>query len=254
MTRGPKSHQRDQTKGNNETEQYHNMNSIQLKTTDNDPNMQDEAQTEMNNQSGENNQETKKKRNIHKQKKQKKEIRTTDKQKNKVRRNKKMMTDTGEETQVGSAMDERNSKCKQNITNREEDRQTHTKQIEAKRGIGIRKEGTRTKRKEKEQGNETRPAKKIKQSSIMRYMDTNGKRKRKRDQRTHHADEREESEQGNNQRDTGKTQRNEPNGKIDLRDSDQRDTDQRDTDQCDKKTKRKKETKEAIAKERTGIG
>ena len=85
-------------------------------------------------------------------------------------------------------------------------------------------------------------------------MDTNGKRKRKRDQKTHNVDEREESEQGNNQRDTEKTQRNEPNGKIDLRDSDQRDTDQRDTDQCDKKTKRKKKTKEAIAKERTGIG
>ena len=96
--------------------------------------------------------------------------------------------------------------------------------------------------------------KKFKQSSITRYMYTDGKWKRKRDQRTHHANEREESEQGNNQRDTGKTQRNEPNGKIDLRDSDQRDTDQRDTDQCDKKTKRKKETKEAIAKERTGIG
>ena len=31
-------------------------------------------------------------------------------------------------------------------------------------------------------------------------------------------------------------------------------TDQRDTDQCDVETKRKKETKEAIAKERTGIG
>ena len=51
----------DKQEENNETEQYHNMNSIQLKTTDNDPNMQDEAQTEMNNQSGENNQETKKK-------------------------------------------------------------------------------------------------------------------------------------------------------------------------------------------------
>ena len=229
--------------------------SIQLNTTDNASDMQDEAQTETNNQNGENNKETRGKRSTHKQKEQKKEIRTTDKQKNKVRKNKKMMTDTGEETQVGAAMDERNSKCKQNITNREEDRQTHTKQKEAKRGIRKRKEGTRTKRKEKEQGNETRPAKKIKQSSIMRYMDTNGKRKRKRDQRTHSVDEREEkSEHGNNQRGTEKTQRDEPNGKIDLRDTDQRDTDQRDTDQCDEKTKRKKETKEAIAKERTGIG
>ena len=244
----------DKQEENNETEQYHNMNSIQLKTTDNDPNMQDEAQTETNNQSGENNQETKEKRSIHKQKKQKKEIRTTDKQKNKVRKNKKMMTDTGEETQVGSAMDERNSKCKQNITNREEDRQTHTKQIEAIRGIRIRKEGTRTKRKEKEQGKETRPRKKFKQSNITQYMDTNGKRKRKRNQNTHNVVDRVESEHGNNQRDTGKTQRDEPNGKTDLWDTDQRDTDQRDTDQCDVETKRKKETKEAIAKERTGIG
>ena len=116
------------------------------------------------------------------------------------------------------------------------------------------KERERKEKEKRRRRQESRPAKKIKQSSIMRYMDTNGKRKRKRDQRTHNADEREESEQGNNQRDTGKAQRNEPNGKIDLRDPDQRDTDQRDTDQCDIKTKRKKETKEAIAKERTGIG
>ena len=94
----------------------------------------------------------------------------------------------------------------------------------------------------------------------MRYMDTNGKRKRKRDQRTHSVDEREgKSKHGNNQQGTEKTQRDEPNGKIDLRDTDQRDTDQRDTDQRDTdqrdvETKRKKETKEAIAKERTGIG
>ena len=86
-------------------------------------------------------------------------------------------------------------------------------------------------------------------------MYTDGKRKRKRDQRAHNVDKRDgTSEHENNQRGTGKTQRNEPNEKIDLRDTDQRDTDQRDTDQCDVETKRKKETKEAIAKERTGIG
>ena len=72
--------------------------------------------------------------------------------------------------------------------------------------------------------------------------------------RTHNVDDRVESEHGNNQRGTEKTQRDEPNGKTDLWDTDQRDTDQRDTDQCDVETKRKKETKEAIAKERTGIG
>ena len=69
-------------------------------------------------------------------------------------------------------------------------------------------------------------------------MDTNGKRKRERNQNTHNVDDRVESEHGNNQRGTEKTQRDEPNGKTDLWD-----TDQRDTDQCDIKTKRKKQKK-----------
>ena len=86
-------------------------------------------------------------------------------------------------------------------------------------------------------------------------MHSDEKRKRKREQAENRLDKEDcRSYHENKRHETGKARRNEPNEKTDLRDMDQRDTDQHDTDQCDTETKRRKGTKEAIAKERTGIG
>ena len=77
---------------------------------------------------------------------------------------------------------------------------------------------------EREQDTKARPKKKIRQNSVKRYMNIDGKRKRKRDQAVHSDDKRDDkSDNDNRLHETGKARRKEP------------------------------ETNEAIVKERTGM-
>ena len=92
--------------------------------------------------------------------------------------------------------------------------------------IKKRKERSHTERKGKAQDTRARQVKKLKQSSIKRYMHRDEKRKRKREQAENRLDKEDGSSYHENKRhETGKAGRNESNEKTDLRDMDQRDTD-----------------------------
>ena len=164
-------------------------------------------------------------------------------------------TENREEIQMRVITDEHDIERKQDTTNRKEDRLEHIEPKATEQDIKKRKERSHTERKGKAQDTRARQVKKLKQSSIKRYMNRDGKRKRKREQAENRLDKEDDSsDHMNERRKTGKARRNEPSEQTDQRDMDQRDTDQRDTDQCDQITRRRKETKETTAKERTGIG